>query len=135
MAVTGRPTDYSAELAADICERLVDGSSLRAVCRSESMPSISTVMKWVTLHPDFAEQYAISVDERAVGMFEDMFDIADGVEPDPSEVSKAKLRIDTRKWALARMNPKKYGDKIQQEVTGADGGPLIVQTGVPRANG
>ena len=92
-------------------------------------------MKWVTLHPDFAEQYAISVDERAVGMFEDMFDIADGVEPDPSEVSKAKLRIDTRKWALARMNPKKYGDKIQQEVTGADGGPLIVQTGVPRANG
>jgi len=68
-------------------------------------------MLWLTKHNDFSEQYAKATDERAVGMFEDMFDIADDVVADPAEVSKAKLRVDTRKWALSRMNPKKYGDR------------------------
>lgn len=124
--MAGRPTDYNEALAADICEKLVEGQSLRAVCRLETMPSISSVMMWLTKHPSFAEQYATSTEERAIGMFEDMFDIADDVEAEPSKVAKAKLRIDTRKWALARMNPKKYGDKVEQTLVGADGGPVQV---------
>ena len=47
-----------------------------------------------------------------------MFEISDEVAPEPSEVAKARLRVDTRKWALARMNPKKYGDKVA--LTGGD---------------
>ena len=31
---------------------------------------------------------------------------------------EAKLQIDTRKWVLSRMNPKKYGDKQQMEHSG-----------------
>lgn len=110
--MAGRPSDYSEALAASICERLVEGESLRAVCRSDDMPSISSVMLWLTKHQSFSEQYARATEERAAGMFEDMFDIADDVEADAAAVSKAKLRVDTRKWALSRMFPKKYGDKI-----------------------
>jgi len=106
-----RPTDYSETLAATICEALVEGRSLRAVCRDDAMPSISSVMLWLTKYPAFSEQYAKATEERAAGMFEDMFDIADDVEAEPASVAKARLRVDTRKWALARMNPKKYGDK------------------------
>ena len=40
-------------------------------------------------------------------------------------VNRSRLRVDTRKWLMARMAPKKYGDKITQEVTGADGTPLV----------
>ena len=36
------------------------------------------------------------------------------------------MQIDARKWVLARMNPKKYGDKFTQELTGADGGPVAL---------
>lgn len=122
--MTGRPTDYNEALAARICERLVEGESLRSVCRDPEMPAISSVMLWITKHSAFSEQYAKATEERAAGMFEDMFDIADKVEEDAAAVSKAKLRVDTRKWALARMMPKKYGDKITQEHTGADGGPI-----------
>lgn len=125
--MVGRPTDYTEALAADICEKLVEGQSLRAVCRLETMPSISSVMMWLTKHPAFAEQYATSTEERAIGMFEDMFDIADDVEVDQASIAKAKLRVDTRKWALARMNPRKYGDKVEQTLVGADGGPVVVQ--------
>ena len=45
-----------------------------------------------------------------------MFDIADGVNEEAAAVAKARLRIDTRKWALSRMNPKKYGEKVSQEI-------------------
>ena len=27
-------------------------------------------------------------------------------------IDHRKLQVDARKWALARMNPKKYGDKV-----------------------
>ena len=39
-------------------------------------------------------------------------------------VQHAKLRIETRLKLLAKWNPKKYGEKVQQEVTGKDGGPI-----------
>ena len=118
MAEMGRPTDYSPELAADICSRIAEGASLRSICRSASMPSASSVFLWLTKYPDFSENYATAQKERAEGLFEEMFEISDEVAPEPSEVAKARLRVDTRKWALARMNPKKYGDKVA--LTGGD---------------
>ena len=122
----GRPSDYTPELAADICSRLASGSSLRAICASDSMPSASSVFLWLTKHKEFSDNYAKAIDERAAGMFDDMLDIADDVEPEAACVAKARLRVDTRKWALARMNPKKYGDKIQAELGGPDGGAIAV---------
>jgi hypothetical protein len=38
---------------------------------------------------------------------------------DREVTSRSKLRVDTRKWMLSKMNPKKYGDKI--DVTTKDG--------------
>lgn len=39
-------------------------------------------------------------------------------------IARNRLRVDTRKWMLAKMLPKVYGDKVVQEHTGADGGPI-----------
>src|SRR5258708_21712114 len=33
--------------------------------------------------------------------------------------------VDARKWLMSKMAPKKYGDKITQEVTGKDGAALV----------
>jgi acyl-CoA thioesterase FadM len=41
-----------------------------------------------------------------------------------SAIARAKLQVDTRKWIMSKMAPKKYGEKIQQELTGPDGKPL-----------
>lgn len=124
---TGRPTDYNEELATKICSRISSGQSLRSVCRDDDMPAASSVFLWLTKYPRFTEQYAKATEERAAQMFEDMLDISDDVEPEPSQVAKARLRVDTRKWALARMNPKKYGDKVTNEHVGPDGGPVKVE--------
>jgi hypothetical protein len=46
------------------------------------------------------------------------------------------LRVDARKWLMAHLAPKKYGNKILNEHTGADGGPVLssltVNVAIPR---
>ncbi|WP_275233805.1 ubiquitin carboxyl-hydrolase [Pantoea ananatis] len=115
-AKTGRPSDYLPEVAADICARLADGESLRKVCERPGMPNKATVFRWIAQHEEFRDQYAKAAETRADAIFEEMFDIADEATEESAAVAKARLRIDTRKWALARMNPKKYGDKVSQEI-------------------
>jgi len=34
---------------------------------------------------------------------------------DHARVSRAALRVDTRKWLMARMSPRKYGDRVAHE--------------------
>ena len=80
------------------------------------MPNTTKVMRWLREYPDFREQYAKAMESRADAVFEELFDIADDVTEEPAAVAKARLRIDTRKWALARMSPKKYGDKVTQDI-------------------
>lgn len=41
-------------------------------------------------------------------------------------VAHKRVQIETRKWMLSKMLPKVYGDKIVQEHTGADGGPIAI---------
>ncbi|WP_336803603.1 ubiquitin carboxyl-hydrolase [Erwinia aphidicola] len=113
---TGRPSDYLPEVAADICSLLADGESLRKVCERPGMPDKATVFRWLAKHDEFRDQYAKATETRADAIFEEMFDIADEVAEEAAAVGKARLRIDTRKWALARMNPKKYGDKVSQDI-------------------
>lgn len=130
MAKMGRPTKFTQSLADEICEGITLGNSIRTVCTPKHMPAISTFYKWLRLHEDFAKQYARACEERTEAMAEDLLDIADDGTNDWMEVERkdgstyeifnkeaaqrSKLRVDTRKWLMAKMKPKKYGDR--QEV-------------------
>jgi hypothetical protein len=107
----GRPTDYSDELAADICLRIANGRSVNSICTDADMPSKTSIYEWLNKHSQFTDMYREAVNQRADFHFDEMLDIADDVIPETAEVARAKLRIDTRKWVISRMNPRKYGDK------------------------
>lgn len=136
----GRPSDYSAELAEIICIRLSEGESLRSVCRDEKLPDKSTVLRWIARHDDFRDQYVRAKAQGAEAIAEEMFDIADDASNDWMEkldaegqgigwqlngdhVRRSQLRIDTRKWYLSKIMPKKYGDKLEVNGTGM---PMVV---------
>lgn len=133
----GRPSDYSLELTAAICERLGLGESLRQICADSDMPSKSTVMRWLNDHSEFQDQYARAREAQADYWAEQIIEISDDGQNDTYKdddgyertnldvIARSRLRVDTRKWLMARMAPKKYGDKITQEVTGANGSPLV----------
>lgn len=114
---TGRPTDYNDDVADAICERLADGESLRTICADGSMPNRVTVYRWLFKHAEFSNQYARAREMQAETMADEMQNIADDATAENVQV--ARLRIDTRKWAASKLLPKKYGDKIQNEVSGA----------------
>ena len=45
-------------------------------------------------------------------------------------IQRSRLRVDTRKWIMSKLAPKKYGDKVTQELTGKDGAELIVNVNI-----
>lgn len=147
--MTGRPTSFTPELGDLICKRIAAGESLRKVCKEEEFPVTSTVMLWVLKgargeepYVGFSEQYATCLDMRTDYMAEEILDISDddsldiGFNDDGKpfvkgeNIQRARLRVDTRKWIMARMAPKKYGDKVTQEMTGPNGGPIKTITGL-----
>lgn len=120
----GRPTDYSVEIAKKICDRMVNGESLRSICRDEEMPGLTTVFDWKTTHQEFRERYAHAREMQAEVLAEEIIEIADSpmigvrkkITPRGPEliegdmVERSRLMVDARKWAAARILPKKYGD-------------------------
>jgi hypothetical protein len=87
-----RPSKYTPELATAICERLLSGRSLRAICREDAdMPMASTIFYWLSKHEEFSEQYARAKELMAEAMFWDMIEIADQATND--DVARARLRL------------------------------------------
>ena len=123
MAKIGRPSDYSEDMAAYICAEISSGRSLRSICADKGMPAPSTVFLWLARHQSFSEQYAKAQEDRTAAFAEDIIDIADD---DETDVQRARLRVDARKWLMSKMAPKKYGDKQSVEHSGPDGGPVAI---------
>lgn len=122
----GRPSSYTQEMGDRICDRLAEGESLRAICRDDAMPAMSTVFKWLAQNADFAEQYARAREEQADALADEIVAIADETEVraqgegedvvitlDPTAIARNRLRVDARKWVAAKLKPKKYGDKLE----------------------
>ena len=57
-AERGRPSDYSTDIAMRICERLVAGERLGAICADAGMPAKATVCGWLTRNQEFRGPYA-----------------------------------------------------------------------------
>lgn len=124
-----------------VCEQISLGKSVRAIFRDESLkdqlPDRSAFKTWLKDSEEIQAQYARACSERADSMFEDMISIADttregsttktdkdgGVEVTKGDmIAHRRLQVETRKWALSKMNPKKYGDKL--DVT-SDGEKMV----------
>jgi hypothetical protein len=59
----GRPSNYNSEVAWAICDRLVEGESLRRICSDAGMPGKATVFRWIARHKEFRDRY-ISARDR-----------------------------------------------------------------------
>lgn len=139
--MTGRPSDYSDEIAATICSRLAEGESLRAICLSDNMPSKTSVFRWLAINEPFRDQYARAREAQADHLVDEILAISDdgtndwmerkdaegenaGWQINGEHVQRSRLRVDSRKWFASKVAPKKYGEKIVQEHSGPDGGPI-----------
>ena len=133
-----------------VCQEIEKGRALRNVLKDENMPSTSTFYQWLDNDEVKAKQYARATEVRADIIFDDILAIADentndtsinenGIEVVNNDViQRSRLRIDARKWVLSKLNPKKFGDKIQTEhsgeIKGVNLSSLSTQELIDRAN-
>lgn len=112
----GRPTLYTKALGVTICERIASGESVRNIALDDGMPQKSTIIAW-SLNPehDFYGQYEKARESRVEVMADELVDIAD--DGGDEGVQRSRLRIDTRKWVLSKMKPKRYGDKVEHDLS------------------
>lgn len=116
-----------------ICNKIeTKAVSLRSILREDNMPSSKTFYEWLDNDNNKLKQYARANTTRADLIFEDILIIsdkqgkdvykdADGVEhTDHNIINRAKLMVDSRKWMLGKMQPKKYGDKSTLALEGGD---------------
>ena len=130
---TGRPTKYTLDLAESICERLSSGESLTSICAAEGMPKRTTVVGWQGQHDGFSTLYARARVAYADAIFDEAMEIADsssgdwttkmvrGEEAkvvDHENIQRSRLRVDTRLRVAAKINPAKYGEKLDVNMSG-----------------
>lgn len=131
---------YTESIANEICDRIAAGESLRSITNDKKMPAEKTVYVWLRDHPDLQQKYARAREAQMEKFLEEILEISDNCTDDVmflvgedkdgsgakatikhSAIQRARLQVDSRKWAMSKLAPKKYGDKIQQEVSNKDG--------------
>lgn len=126
----------SAALGAVICERLAGGESLRRICGDAGMPALASVYRWLQADEAFRAQYVLAREHQADALFDEILDIADDGTNDFVEkesktglrtivlreeaISRSRLRVEARKWMIARLAPKKYGEKYEPKGESSD---------------
>jgi hypothetical protein len=96
-----------------LCEQVAEGKTLRQISASMKL-SVGMLLKMVAV-PPYSEQYA-RARESAADLFEaDIITAAMAVTPETAAADR--VQIEALKWVAGRRAPKKYGDRIQQDVT------------------
>ena len=129
-----KPMPYDEAVAEVICNRIIEGQSLREICRDEGMPSKSVVYRWLDSEPKFRDSYARARESQMEVWADELKEIADDSRNDymdrlskdgtidrvldPENVQRSRLRIDTMKWLMSKLAPRKYSDKIDINLSG-----------------
>jgi hypothetical protein len=122
------------EIIDEILGRVVEGESIVKICgpdRSDLTPSTAAWYKWLDGDKDLVDRYTRACEARAEKLFEEILDISDdgtndtistedGERLNAEHIQRSRLRVDSRKWMLSKLQPKKYGDRIEQNHTSDD---------------
>jgi hypothetical protein len=126
-------TKAGSEDRAIISQAVLDGmrsglSALKA-CQAAGVHQ-STFNDWLNDDAKLAAEYARAREDLIERMAQEVLELSDsdvGFLPDGKKdwaaVQKHKLQVDTRKWLLSKLAPKKYGEKL--EVSGDPSSPLV----------
>jgi hypothetical protein len=125
----GRPPRFTPQLAAKICGLIATGSTLRAAAKACGV-GWRTVARWNVERPEFREAYEQARETRTLVWAEQCIDIVDRAEGDyvrnpktgklefnRENMHRAKLRVDERHWQMARLDPRRWGDKQSVDVS------------------
>ena len=128
-----------------IITEIEKGKSLRSTLSTNGAPSSSTFYIWLEDNEELSKRYARACQYREEKLFDEILEIADKqgsdvISTDAGEfinhnvIHRNRLQIDARKWMLSKMNPKKYGDKVDvtsqgEKIQQPQAIPIVLQDG------
>jgi hypothetical protein len=112
------PTPYSDGVAAELCARMAAGESMPQICRDAHMPNRWTVYDWAKKKPEFLARFNEARERLCDYWADEIVAIADDSTKDyqgngvldEDHLTRARVRIDTRKWLLSKLKRATYGD-------------------------
>lgn len=151
----GRPLKFDPKVVLPkIFERMRLGESTRAICRSEGMPSWSEFMTWIAEASDeikdhYAQARECMVDAWVIDAYDTAHDesrdyqtVIETIEApggvtikskrisDNSASMRDRLKVDTILKIAGKLFPKKYGERVTNEMLGANGESLSIVVNV-----
>lgn len=134
-----KPSVENAEAVARLCSLIAGGMSMAEACARDDCPSRTAVYERMAADEGFRAIIARAREAQAHHWADEIISISDDSRNDfitrqtpageevvvnHEHIQRAKLRVDSRKWLLARLLPKLYGDHI--EAPGTVENPLTV---------
>ncbi|MEH2517801.1 hypothetical protein V1279_003374 [Bradyrhizobium sp. AZCC 1610] len=124
-----RPGEFSDEIFQQACDRMAGGEGLRKICEDPQMPSRQTFLRWIEKDTGRQAQYTAAREALMDWYAEEILTIAwdssrdtipaDGKKParcDNEWVNRSRLKVDTLKFLMAKLHPRRYGDKLPETV-------------------
>ena len=128
---TAKPERDKSAICQAVLQGMRDGLSAFKACQAAGVPQ-STFNRWVDADAKLAEDYAHAREDLIERMANEVLELADSEVPETGDgkkdwqaIQKHKLQVDTRKWLLSKLAPKKYGEKL--EVSGDPANPLMTR--------
>ena len=127
MATAGRPTAYTDELADEICDLIASGQTLQQICDSKGLDR-TAVVKWQRTHDRFGTNIARARSDQQEWWEDRITALNLSMDKDNWQYVNAQIR--NIQWLMGKRNSRVYGDKISQEHSGPEGGPIKAEISV-----
>jgi hypothetical protein len=125
----GRPKEFIQDIFDEVCDRMAGGQGLRKICDDPDMPSRQTFLRWIEKDTGRQNKYQQAREALMDWYAEEILEIAwdsskdtipaDGKKParcDNEWVNRSRLKVDTLKFLMSKLHPKRYGDKLPETV-------------------
>lgn len=95
---------------------LAEGNSLRSFTGDGSVITYTMLFDRIHKDPQLSERYETIRNMRALANAERIEKLADQVEQEQLDPNAGRVAIGARQWLAERMDPKRWGNKIQQDI-------------------
>ena len=106
----------TADFWEQLWEHLAEGNTLRSFVGDGSTVTYAQLWKRIQSDPEMSERYEVVRNARALANAERIEQLAEKVELEQIDPNAAKVSIGARQWLAERMDAKRWGNKIQQDV-------------------
>ncbi len=111
-----------------VVERLIEGESLRQICKSEGMPNKSTILRWMNADDELATTIARARELQADALDDEIQEIVNEIRSGSLDPNAGRVVIWATQWRASKMRPKKYGESTQIKHADADGNKLTINS-------